>query len=681
MAIKRLLRMHLRQPKGSLDPLWGVRPSLFLLAQGAPRWTFRAGVVVFALMLNNGVLQGQGPNRPLFLLYDDVTLSPPARNALAALLAAEPISTWASVEVTAQDKGQYKFVERVFNISSVARNGADKPTADLLITELRRANGPKFETLVPGTKLLVPPVPQRVYSFNATATQPLVRLAHPQSRTASEASSLEQLTYAPPPAATVDPRDGDLTATPIQQTAELVKRAWAQPFQPVLPREVHPFGDNGDVQIRLHGSSKIECDQEQSWLERSPFRTALVERLSTLHTKEILQTLEARANQTPLVIIDWSSSTEPHGKKVGDVARSVLHALGFGNLPITEVNLNPASNRGRLKQIFREFKEQYYCLPPAQNCKTDGQKKLLAEAEAWIDTAPTAKERIVNVKQLVIEAILWKYFKAQPSWVNMSFSIDSPAIDILQAEYLAASQAFGIAAANDEGTPESPTGVPQRAASVHRNFIIATFGTQDGRTMGGTTNPLSNAIVTALGQGCGYEFNSIRKSDVGSSFAAPYVAVLTWIKHLLDGVDAFNMRRELIRASAVAVPEILTDIESGGALDAANLIAGAGAYISWTDGSVSPLRQGKVTVTYKKPNGGEIREAFLVGEGTTLGFGKVGAITTVRIRRFRTLPPPLPVAEVLNSELLDLSVEFPDLPTSINFKAAWTANKVQAIYL
>lgn len=372
-----------------------------------------------------------------------------------------------------------------------------------------------------------------------------------------------------------------------------------------------------------------------------------------------MQELIGRATSVPLVIIDWISSSEEHGEKVRSVVDYLLHEFGL-SLPITLIDLNPTHSRRTLSPILSEFEKEYYCPKMGIDC---GRKEPseVTDARKWIAGRHSAEGGVANVNQLVLEALLWKYFHQERAWVNMSFSIDSLSLQILQADFLATSHSFGISAANDDRLPESPVGVPQRAASVYTNFVNVTYATREGVLLGGETNPLYSVIVTAAGQGCGFDFEHIRKSDEGTSFASPYVAAVSWIKYLIDGVDETRMRKALVDASSVAATPNQLEIESAGIFDPARLLLKQPtSIVAMSDGSEKTYASIRLTLRYKKHDGSPVQEDFKTGEGTAITFVRIGAILKARVRRMRTSQPPIPVTDTEEFEVVSATLQTSD---------------------
>jgi hypothetical protein len=612
-------------------------------------------VSVLFLFILAGPLPVRGQNQigssPISIVYQEAKLSDEDFASLIRILALEPESAWPSEQITAADNGKLKFIENHYNISSLSNPLATNE----LIQVIESANPGQFDTLRPGQSLRIPPIPKHVYRQN-DRPRTAIRLLPPGGRSGVGISGMEGTGDIEKQVSLSDDRDATITAKQISDSRPLVELAWSSD-KPILPPGIHAFDKNGDVILDLHDSSD-PCDASQNWLATSPALVQLKARLARVlsdptQKQQLLQSSES----IPLVIVDWVTPLQNHGKKVASVARGVLAQLGLSELKVQEVDLNPTNNRVNLTGIFEDFIQHQYCL--SEECSSEGSRGIIDESRKWLKTNPTVSTNTIPVKQLVLEAVLWKYFKQQTAFVNMSFSINSSALEVLQANYLSTSHSFGVAAANDAGWPESSAGVPQRAATLYTNFVNVTYANQDGKLIGGYSNQMSNMIVSVVGQGCGFDFDAIKPTDSGTSFATPYVAVSAWIKALLDKVDAADMRKKLITASFLSASLKGIEVESGGLFDLPALIAPE-AYLLFGSGTPIKLRRGVLTLQYKTaPVNGVQLEAtypFQAGEGVSISFIRTGDRLTARIRSFRSGTPPLPLTETTEREVVKASL-------------------------
>jgi hypothetical protein len=563
--------------------------------------TLKRSVALTSLLFQTVTVQfGQEHARKVYLLYNDADLSPTARAQLSRILLEQrPPETWRRVQITDKDISKYKFIERVYHVSAVKNEGAEKFIADELIEQLTHVNGRVFENLVLNKEVLVPPIPPRVYTFNNKTNQPLFRLAIPESHQLLSASSLEDIGRRA--RKLLDERDGNSTLFELADPDRLINAAREAGGIPILPDGIMAIDEGAMVSIRLRKSVLNACEDQTSWLEMSPFKSQLAGKLALAHTAEDMAKIRDKARKTPLVIIDWISEGCAHGKKVSDVARYVLQFFNFQDLPVTFVDLNPLNNRKQLMELLGQFAKKSFC-ETRNECEKSGLGELIKKAREWLGKTPSPQNGILDVPQLVIQAVIWKYFKEQPSWVNISFSIQSKALEILQPKYFAASNSFGVAAANNDGTEEAPDSIPQSGTSIYQNLINVTSGTREGRILGGYSNNRVNVPVTTVGQSCGFEFGSLTKSDLGTSYAAPYVATAAWLKHLIDGTDPHSMRSKIVRATLPLNANFCKRTEGSGVFDAAALLVDIDNYVLFRDGKVFPVTEGKIVLWYKHPS-------------------------------------------------------------------------------
>lgn len=260
------------------------------------------------------------------------------------------------------------------------------------------------------------------------------------------------------------------TAKELLDPRSLAKEAWKLGATSPLPPGVLPLEDGGNIQIHL--ADTTQC-RGQQWLMASPFYSQLRASIAdTLAQSEKHAQLLSTASTLPLIVLDWNDSDKKHGQKVVSVVKYLLHQLNMDDLPFHEVDLNPTNNSVELQAIFTEYLNNYYCSLQGIDCKSKGQRGLIDDTTQWLKSKPKATNGIASLKQLLLEAVLWKYFSASKAVVNMSFSIDSLALEIMQAQFLAASHSIGVAAASDDPQPEGTVGIPQRAASIYPNFLI-----------------------------------------------------------------------------------------------------------------------------------------------------------------------------------------------------------------
>jgi hypothetical protein len=575
----------------------------------------------------------------VYLLYDDSELTDSARAKLISLLASQPSANRKILTVTEQDQGITKLIQNNYHLSGIT----DQQSVGALASIIRSVNGLASDRIVVGQALEAPSVPTRAYRIDHR-DQPAFRVAPFGSEDIAIANGIADLREDNKLTVASEPRQGDLTAKELSDPHVLADLAWKLGSTPLLPAGVLPIEDGGDVKIWL--ASSAPCDPQQ-WLDRSPLYSQLKSSLSLfLRQPGNRDLLHSRAADLPLIVIDWNDSTAKHGQKVTSVVSSILNQLDVNNISVTEVDLNPTANSSQLKAIFSDYLNNYYCALQGIDCKSKGQKALIADVNRWLNSKPQATAGIATLKQLLLEAVLWKFFATQKTVVNMSFSIDSLALEILQAQFLAASRSVGVAAASDNSQPEGTAGIPQRAASVYPNFLNVTYGNTDGTVLGGFSSDTFNILVTTMAQGCGFRYGDIAPTDAGTSFAAPYVATAIWLRALMTGSDLSTVRRDIVEASDVSQNPNLPQIESSGPFDLASFLLPSAFAVVNSNGSSDPITQGELSMLSTKSTGGTIQETFSSGEHITIAFVHVGSALKARIRRFRSGGTPIPIAEV-----------------------------------
>jgi hypothetical protein len=594
---------------------------------------------------------GEAPRHTVQLLYDDSKLSGSSRAKLISLLAALPPGDLGTITVTDQDKGMTKLIQNHYHLSGIT----DKLSVDALAGSIHSLNNLTSDDLVAGQTLRVPGLPPRVYRKN-NLPKPVFRVAPSGFKAITVASAPEDLQQTKTLTVASEPRNGDLTAKELSDPRHVADLAWKLGPTSLLPPGVMPLEDGGNIQIRLADSA--QCVSQQ-WLSSSPSYSELLASMTTFlaQTRNHDLLLSGSAH-LPLIIIDWNDGVQKHGQKVTSVVRYVLNQLGVADLPFHEVDLNPANNAAELQTIFTAYLQNYYCALQGIDCKSQGQKALIDDVSQWLKSKPQSVNGIASLKQLLLEAVLWKYFSASRAVVNMSFSVDSIAMEILQAQFLSASHSVGIVAASDEPQPEGTAGIPQRAASIYPNFINVTYGNRDGTILGGSTNNNFNVIVTTIAQGCGFSYADISAPDAGTSFATPYVSTAVWLRALMNGTDTSTVRRDLVEASDVSRAAELPQVESSGAFDLATFLLPQAYDVVNSQGVTEEVASGTLRIVSNKDTGGTIDETFTSGEHVNIAFVHDGAALKARIRTLRNAAnPPLPVAEVSERTIANATLD------------------------
>jgi len=548
------------------------------------------------------------------LVYDDSKLTDDSRAKLIEILAADaPREQWKKAAVAPDESTLAAFIEKTYAIS----RSENSKSFEALHRLIREANPSVPENLAPKSVLAIPPVP--------------VRGAGAQS------------------AALMNP-------------ARLAEQAWSSE-KPVLPPGVHPIDNNGVVWVELLQAANDHlgepCDGPAGWLTNSPFYAAMKARIENFKkNKDAFQYLLDKSKLIPLVVIDWSSESNPHGQKTYSAAKSVLASLGLTQFAVQFVDLNPKNDYQTLADIFSDYRTQFYCAQQGSTCGDDHEDAYTRAAEAWLKSpAPegaAAAKGEIRVNQLVLESVLWKYFKNKRAWVDMPFTVDSRAVEMMQRDYFEDSESMGIAAADDRPGPESARGVPQRAAGVYRGFVNVTYGTQTGEIEGAYSDAENKLPVTVEAPGCGYEFEALQPSDRGTSLASAYVAAWAWLRNLMDNTAEYALRTFLMMSRWIPPTPQPLDIEGAGAFDPARLIVPHAPEVLGNDGAIIKMGDAMLTLRYKDDSGNEASRKLHYGDNRMgIAFLRIGGKIIARVQEFE--PNGFPIARTYDLELTGLT--------------------------
>src|SRR5581483_3888951 len=460
---------------------------------------------------------------------------------------------------------------------------------------------------------------------------------------------------------------GTVVAVQLTSPSRFVQKA-RESNSSKIPPEIRVVGDRDFVALRLLEGGAANCDEHPlNWFSASPFFHIANKRLQfAAADNDARAEILSRAKSSPFVVVDWDSKDARHGHKVMAVVQSILASQNLDFLPITFVQLNARLNNS-LADIVDDYKKNFYCPSscPAGQGRIEYAKEWIRdpdklEKKAKLDP-PAPNE--VRVNQLVLEAVLWKYFYAPSNgaWVNMSFSTDSGPLNVLEPQFFGTTHSFGVAAAGDSHTEEKDQEVPQRAAQSYDTFINVTSGFSTGALLRGYSN--TNVPVSAIGPDCGFNFDlkvavgleeiRIDSGDKGTSFAAPFVAVWSWIKFLLDQDQVHKLRQEIIMASYPLAIDQPLPIESQGIFDPARLLSLpiGQPFLLTPKGQLTLLSQATISFDYLK---GGFTSSITFTPGTdpniSIVFIRRQSSVFARVRRLKnkipfTLGPPADTAE------------------------------------
>lgn len=365
-------------------------------------------------------------------------------------------------------------------------------------------------------------------------------------------------------------------------------------------RALLALDDNeGMANVSLLSAQPASCAAASEWMGASPYLGAM----KGLFASPQVDKLVAAARNVPLTIIDWNirdanGAVDPkgHGAKVRAVVSEMLAGLGLQRLDSDEfikvIELNPARNRAGLKAILAAYKAEL-----VKQSGSDIAKEFVG-AEHWVDNHVPLDEYAPQQKvhSLVLQAIFWHQFR-QTQAVNLSFTTDSMALKITAPNFMVGSRAFGAFAAGNNGMPVNPRLLPQAEAYQWPTLVNVTHGRADGAIQGDISNEQFKILVTLVAPGCGYTTPPLMTSDVGSSFASPYVLTAAWIR-MLQGIPAASLKRALITASR-PLPTVGSRVESGGLFDAAQFLLQPRSHLLTESGAYLSLSSIAVDLTYQ----------------------------------------------------------------------------------
>jgi hypothetical protein len=281
---------------------------------------------------------------------------------------------------------------------------------------------------------------------------------------------------------------------------------------------------------------------------------------------------------------------------------------------------------------------------------------LVPGVDAWIAEqrkVPGAVLREMPV--LLLQAVLWEALQESP-FVNLSFRFDDPASSIIRPILRTQPPLFATVAAGNESAVMPVTWAPQDAASSMRSFVNVTYGSATGEIQGNVTNGgAARRVVSLVAPGCGFVHDAVKADDQGSSLAAPFVSVVSWIRHLLDDVAPGDMRRELV-ANARLLPASVPDALEAGAFDMWRFLAASAPHAVTTAGGVLPLTNARFEFTGPCEDSGGGTHVLTPEAGKrrdVLVFAKDGGFTLL----VRTVPGRTDLAHVDVCRVSSLKLE------------------------
>ena len=319
-------------------------------------------------------------------------------------------------------------------------------------------------------------------------------------------------------------------------------------------------------------------EQRMGWLRGSPYLAVARRRIAGA-----VEQLRHLAEQYPLVLMDVQFETG-HGAAVQQAATQLLSDLGAATLAehVLTYDILPRPAEGEHARTLRDENSDLVTVYDAYTRGYGISQNEKNDALAWLGFPSLVDRRFaLEIPPSIMQAMVWSQL-TKGRWLNMSWAA-RPMESVFPPRWadLVTDSFVSVAAGNTNG-PLPPERNPQQLASRSRHFANVTYGSADGVAIGTTTNESGPRVdLMAL--------SDSRSTVHGSSYASSLVAAAAWLKHLLDGTDAADMRHELLRASSLVALNG-GDTRAHGVLDPARLIANPGAhYVSARDGSIEKL--------------------------------------------------------------------------------------------
>ena len=589
------------------------------------------------------------------LLYDEQEIDDRDRAQLyEAVAASVPVGQWRVIEVH-ESASVPAIIDRYYDFWDDPRRDPSlmpfKETVEVLARIIRDANGIAGDAIPAGTRLRIPPLPVRGMLLQEQAIR--VRLFD----TATHAYAWMESAAAPLPVAR-DRASALATKEHPYRSARLTAiEVDAASLATLLADERHAIPE-GAVLIRSARAARLTlsgdtCDGEAFASFVSTHATAAETALDEARTR--LPAILHDDPPPPLRIIDWNVAPETagHGSKVVSVVREVLERLEMSELlPFVQTfDLNPRNNAAELRATL----EAYEAAHRGDNFNRATSKLAFRAAYAWIDRPAAEAGLEHDVNELVLQAVFWRFLFEEPSWLNLSFSVNYPAGQLLDAIFMEGSQSFAVLAAGNLPAPISSGAFPQADAARYPNLVNVTFGRSDGQAIGARTNDAAGGVpVHLLARGCGFAGGTIQPDDAGSSFASPYVAALSWLRYVFDRTAAPDAMRETLLAAVRPAPFEQPSVRSAGVFEPELLFDGEEPHIV-LDGRRRPLAGATLLLSWSA-NGTKRLTGIDVGGTRT---GSRLAVFACSANRY-CLWLREPAQPVLIRELLGVTIELAD---------------------
>jgi hypothetical protein len=551
----------------------------------------------------------------VLLIFDEQKVPDHYRARLFDLLTkAIPAPQWKTHTITPADKNLDTLIKNEFAYYDGAKsNGGGYPeTMEVIRNAIRLVNGRAAAMLPIGSTIKIPPVPMSGYA--TYGYKPSLSHFDPRSGAYWFVGQLRQdittLTGTIGSRAENDQRRNTTLRMVELDVTDTLRQLVSEPLtrEALAKSVVIVSADSKDNVLRAvtHQSSPAPCSTSVDWLPTSRYFSlwqTLRPKIDTSSTGNLLATAKAH----PFVIVDWNTGPTVlgHGSKVVAVAKNLLHTLTLDDLAecsdcLQSLDLNPNHNGKALSALLDSFLS-------SKTIDTANIPKMIQDSRVWVNSNVPARDKPdsdMEVDELIIQAVTWQLFNKSTAYVNMSFQVFSPALNLAPPMYFVGSQSFGTAAAGDS-FQVNPGTFPQFVVSTYPTLTNVTYGTQDGTILGPTSSTVASTPVHLVAPGCGFSFGPITVSDRGTSFASPYVGAAAWVKSLLQpSITVETMRSRLVLASRPLSPP-MTGILSGGLFDAALLLAAPGAHAVDIHNNVIPLASATGSLSFTTASGSQ----------------------------------------------------------------------------
>jgi hypothetical protein len=488
---------------------------------------------------------------------------------------------------------------------------ANPRSAAAMVKALRRGNPELPERIPAGTVVRLPPVPVRAkgcYDVDRGRDEDFRVFSarnHAYAGTSgADVLPLPQETSIASAARMTSARNASSTGIVLEVTPEL-RQAVAERGVPAVLVSTRRTAEGAqsvktDARLELLEQPAAECTDAFDVLNKSPFRTAAMTRLSALPAATRAAILGLASRRRFVVLDAQVTRADGHGHKVHAVAKATLEKLGAADVAerTQAFDLLPSNAKaaGDLRKALETFVKSQR---PVADTEIKRARDWIEEKQA--EAASRTWAPVFDMPDMLLQAVLWTNFivgadaapgpeeKKEAVWLNMSFRIRSGAIGLVLDSFRRGDALAFVAAGNDSRARLDRGFVPQDGALGNPNFVLVTHGRLGG--IDGTVSGDIGPQVTLVAPGCGFP----GMPDRGSSFASPYVAAVAWLRHLVD-VATHEQRplSYLIQDLAVASRPVAEyeHVRSGGFFDAAHLLARPSpAHLLLSDGTSVALQR------------------------------------------------------------------------------------------